>query len=205
MRIAPTAMIFAHQSSATGSVFQMAKEAAWITHGHASGFLSAGAFAVILHSLLVDESILDGVSRARSLLEHESDSSECIAAMDVAVRLAEYQPGNVAALTQIGEGWVGEEALGIALYCALTARDFAAGVRMAVNHGGDSDTTGSLTGQLLGALYGLKAIPAHWLGHLELRELISLVAQDLIECHLWNLDDDGNSDLESIWDRYPGG
>jgi ADP-ribosylglycohydrolase len=183
----------------------MAKEAAWITHGHASGFLSAGAFAVILHSLLVDESILDGVSRARSLLEHESDSSECIAAMDVAVRLAEYQPGNVAALTQIGEGWVGEEALGIALYCALTARDFAAGVRMAVNHGGDSDTTGSLTGQLLGALYGLKAIPAHWLGHLELRELISLVAQDLIECHLWNLDDDGNSDLESIWDRYPGG
>jgi len=204
MRIAPIAMIFANQPDATERVFQLAKEAAWITHGHPSGYLSAGAFAAILHTLLLDGAILDGVSRARSLLEHEHGSSECLAAMDAAMQLAENRPGSIAVLPQIGEGWVAEEALGVALYCALTAGDFAAGVRMAANHGGDSDTTGSLTGQLLGALYGVNAIPAHWLAQLELRELISVLAQDLIECHHWNLDD-GASDLKSVLAKYPGG
>jgi hypothetical protein len=182
-----------------------AKEVSWMTHGHPSGFLSAGAFAAILHSLLVDRTVLDGVTRARSLLEREDDSSETVAAIDLAIRLAGDQLRPVDALPEIGGGWVGEEALGVALYCALTTGDFAAAVRMAVNHGGDSDTTGSLTGQLLGAIHGIDAIPAHWLAQLELRDLLTLVADDLIACHGWNLDENKTSELDSIWERYPGG
>ena len=35
-----------------------------------------------------------------------------------------------------------EEALAIAVFCALAAPDFESGVLTAVNHGGDSDSTG---------------------------------------------------------------
>ena len=82
----------------------------------------------------------------------------------------------------MGEGWVGEEALAIGLYCALDAgNDFVRGVRLAVNHGGDSDSTGSITGNILGALLGEKAIPSAWLARLEVCEVIRKVGEELFE------------------------
>jgi ADP-ribosyl-[dinitrogen reductase] hydrolase len=68
------------------------------------------------------------------------------------------------AIAELGEGWVAEEALAISVYCALVARDFRQGVVMAVNHDGDSDSTGAITGNLLGALHGVDAIPARMAG-----------------------------------------
>ncbi len=52
-------------------------------------------------------------------------------------------------------------------------------MRLAVDHGGDSDSTGSLAGQVLGALLGAGALPARWLDALELREVVEQVARDL--------------------------
>ncbi|MFN8027118.1 MAG: ADP-ribosylglycohydrolase family protein [Acidimicrobiia bacterium] len=51
----------------------------------------------------------------------------------------------------LGAGWVAEEALAIGVYCALVATDLRAGLLLAVNHSGDSDSTGSIAGNLLGA------------------------------------------------------
>jgi len=53
--------------------------------------------------------------------------------------------------------------IAISIYCALVASDFRQGVILAVNHDGDSDSTGSITGNLLGTMNGLKAIPGEWL------------------------------------------
>jgi len=91
---------------------------------------------------------------------------------------------------------VGEEALAIAVYCALSApTDFVAGVRLAVNHDGDSDTTGAIAGNILGALLGEDAIPGEWLAKLELRREIAVLAEDLL-----NVDK-----ADASWaERYPG-
>ena len=75
-------------------------------------------------------------------------------------------------LAALGAGWIAEEALAIGLYCALVADDFEHGVRLAITHSGDSDSTGSITGQILGARYGAGVIPQRWLDRLELREVI---------------------------------
>jgi len=81
---------------------------------------------------------------------------------------------------RLGGGWVGDEALAIGLYCSVAAKgDLAAGLRLAVNHSGDSDSTGSITGNILGALLGKEAIPAAWLARVELRELIEKMATEL--------------------------
>ncbi|MNV95092.1 ADP-ribosylglycohydrolase [compost metagenome] len=50
---------------------------------------------------------------------------------------------------------------------------------MAVNHSGDSSSTGLVAGHLLGAQHGAAAIPGRWLEHLELRQVIAQVAEDI--------------------------
>jgi ADP-ribosylglycohydrolase len=87
-------------------------------------------------------------------------------------------------IERLGGGWVGEEALAIALFCALTAGgsdtgSVAAALWRACAHAGDSDSTGSLTGNLLGAMLGVEALPRAWLEDLELRDVIESVALDL--------------------------
>jgi len=80
----------------------------------------------------------------------------------------------------LGGGWVGEEALGISLYCCLKAKDdFLKALHLAVNHSGDSDSTGSITGNILGAMYGESALPITWLQHLELSGVIWQMGEDL--------------------------
>jgi len=104
-----------------------------------------------------------------------------------------------AAIAQLGEGWVAEEALAISVYCALRARNFKDGVILAVNHDGDSDSTGSITGNLLGTMHGSKAIPREWLAQLELRDVIAELAEDLYAFPDWDIEFEGQ-----IWRKYPG-
>ncbi len=77
--------------------------------------------------------------------------------------------------------------MAISVYCTLVAKNFRDGVILAVNHDGDSDSTGAITGNLLGAMHGIKAIPAPWLEQLELRELITEIAEDLYGFPDWGL------------------
>ena len=49
----------------------------------------------------------------------------------------------------------------------------------AVNHGGDSDSTGAVTGNILGASLGTEGIPQKFVENLELRDVILEVADDL--------------------------
>ena len=203
MRVAPVACtLIGGRAQDAQRIFTLGKESAWITHGHPSGFLSAAAFAVILHAVLGGHSLDTGIHRARALLLQEPDSEETLTAMALALDCVSRQLDPEAAIPLMGGGWVGEEALGIALYCALITRDFATGVRMAVNHDGDSDTTGSLVGQLLGAMHGESAIPEHWLRDLEGREVISRIADDLHDFPQWSLADD--SEAQQAGERYPG-
>jgi ADP-ribosylglycohydrolase len=80
--------------------------------------------------------------------------------------------------------------------CFLNAQDdFAHGVLLAVNHSGDSDSTGAITGNLLGLMLGIHAIPAKWLDGLELRAQIEAVASDLYT---------GFDESDAWSNRFPG-
>jgi len=94
----------------------------------------------------------------------------------------------------LGEGWVGEEALAIAIYCALKHEgDFAQGVLLAVNHSGDTDSTGAIIGNILACLLGKAAVPQHWCKRVELAAEIETLAADLLT---------GFSDDEAWRQRY---
>lgn len=75
---------------------------------------------------------------------------------------------------------MGEEALAIAVYCALRyENDFSAGIIAAVNHRGDSDSTGAITGNILGALLGYESMDEQWKNDLELTDVLLEMADDL--------------------------
>jgi len=113
--------------------------------------------------------------------------------IDAALGLSLTAEDDVAVIGQLGEGWVGDEALAIALYCALKyENDFEKAIIASVNHSGDSDSTGAITGNILGAYLGLERIPKRFLEHLELRNIILEVADDLcrVQDNAYTVDSD---------------
>ena len=143
---------------------------------------------------------------AKPLLREERDHQETLRAIERAEDLAAGNVPSEKAIARLGKGWIAEEALAISLHCALAARDFRHGLILAVNHGGDSDSTGSITGNLLGTLYGVDAIPQQWLDPLELREVIAKIAEDLHDCFECPLSPFGSDPEQQkhLWRKYPG-
>ena len=89
----------------------------------------------------------------------------------------------------LGEGWTGEEAWAIALYCAVRHIDsMEEAIIAAVNHDGDSDSTGAVCGNIMGAISGYEAMKRKRLfcpqgrelePTLELSDIILTLADDL--------------------------
>mgnify|MGYP000212274172 CR=1 FL=1 len=85
------------------------------------------------------------------------------------------------AINLLGEGWVAEEAIAISIYCALRYRnDFRKTLCAAVNHDGDSDSTGAITGNILGAYLGIKGITSEWVEKIEMADILIQIADDLL-------------------------
>ncbi|MBP1643969.1 MAG: ADP-ribosylation/crystallin [Acidobacteria bacterium] len=105
----------------------------------------------------------------------------------------------------LGGGWVAEEALAIAVYAALChPADLRAALRLAANHSGDSDSTASICGHLLGAALGEAALPADWLAVLEGRDVIRQLADDLLDEGLDLRPGEGSRGYAAWFRRYPG-
>ncbi|WP_330331032.1 ADP-ribosylglycohydrolase family protein [Streptomyces sp. NBC_00536] len=164
-------------------VLQLAVECATQSHGHPTAYLSAGAFAVIVHGLTRGESLDAAVQRALGLLGSRAGGQPVTDALQratAAVTRGVPSPEIIESLAP-GDGEGGRDAdaaLAIAVYCALVAEDVRHGLRLAVNHGGDSSATGALCGALLGALHGETALPAPWLADLEGRATLLELADD---------------------------
>ncbi len=200
MRVAPHAFF--------PQPFELAAESAHLTHGHPTGYLVAGLFADILARLepsrcTLERAVVESLGQYGQL-EGMAESRECL---ELALSL--YRKGvspTPKGIALLGGGWTAEEALAIGLWCALMAESFEQGVSWAVNHGGDSDSTGLIAGNLLGIQLGVASIPERWLVALELRDVIDQVATDLdwVPRTYGGGCGEARSHDDEIWQRYPG-
>jgi ADP-ribosylglycohydrolase len=174
MRVAPAGL-----ARAVDDPFRLGCRLAALTHGHPTGHLAGGFLALAIRELVGGASFKAACAEALEELHRWPGSEECEAAVENALASAAKGSATPECVESLGQGWVAEEALAIAVYCTRVAPDFETGVCLAVNHGGDSDSTGAIAGNLLGAALGADAIPCRWLENLELREEIEHVAQEL--------------------------
>ncbi|GBC61197.1 ADP-ribosylglycohydrolase [Desulfonema ishimotonii] len=175
MRIAPVGYFLPPDQ-----VFDAACAIAAITHGHPTGYLTAGCLAQIISGVSHGATLPEAIRYAVQMLKTKSGHEETLAAIQAALRALKTAPVSPETVETLGAGWIAEEALAIGLYSALASGgDFGKGLRLAVNHSGDSDSTGAITGNLLGAVLGLEAIPEKYLTGLELLDTIEELAEDL--------------------------
>ncbi|MFB7287293.1 ADP-ribosylglycohydrolase family protein [Actinacidiphila glaucinigra] len=159
-------------------VFQLAAECAAQTHGHPTGVLAAGAFAVIVHGLARGEALDGAVQHALALIAARPGHEETSAALQAALGAVRQGLPGAERVESLGAGRTAEEALAVGVYCALVAEDVRHGLLLAVNHSGDSDSTGSICGNLLGVQHGETALPPAWIAELEGRGTILELADD---------------------------
>jgi ADP-ribosylglycohydrolase len=185
--------------------FSIGAELGALTHGHPSGYLGSGYLSALVAALREGAWLDRAIEIAEMASASWDGADEIHAAVGAALALAERSDEPTPELIEsLGAGWVSEEALAIALYCTLVARDFEHGVLLAVNHSGDSDSTGAITGNLLGTLLGARAIPERWLSGLELRDVIEQIGADIDRHHEPFESEDPWSATSPDWDRYPG-
>jgi ADP-ribosylglycohydrolase len=189
------------------SVYKLSLDAASLTHGHPSARQSSGAFSLLIHSLVQGSSLAEAAQAALArVLADDEAAPELRERLGAAVRLA-GEAGHTGAASvlspedlvrELGEGWVAEEALAVGLYAVLATaapvhgdstegvgapdlvQHFKAAIAVAINHSGDSDSTGSIAGNILGAYYGTDCLPADWLESLEAPEVIRGMAGQLV-------------------------
>ncbi|MDN5933360.1 MAG: ADP-ribosylglycohydrolase family protein [Pseudonocardia sp.] len=161
MRSAP----FGLASTTPEAAATAAIEGSALTHGHPTAGVAAAGLAVLIHPLRHGTALVASVRRTVAHLPPLDGPEETT---DAVLRAA-------AGEDELGEGWVAEEALAMSVRYALAhpgPDELGAALLLAVNHSGDSDSTGAITGNILGALHGEQAIPAAWARAVEGRDTI---------------------------------
>jgi len=205
MRVAPIGVYFGGKRITIEDVDMIAAESAAVTHGHDLGYIPAAALVHIIHLVSHDKDITlldavnDMISAMQELFANAKHIIEFTDLMEKAVALSKSDVSDIDAIHMLGEGWVAEETLAIAIYCALKYQnDFKKAIVAAVNHKGDSDSTGAVAGNILGAYLGLSAIPQEYLDNLELRDVILEIADDLYnDCKI----SEYSSYRDEIWEE----
>lgn len=193
MRVAPVGLY--HKGVQTPEQLEQigweAANAAALTHGHPLGYIPAAALGMMVNRAAFGgcpygDGLYGILREANERLRHMFGDEPEVAAMEALLEQAVAFSRNHASDTEniplLGEGWVAEEALAIAVYCCLRhPDDLDAALLAAVNHSGDSDSTGAIAGNLLGAWLGAEAIHPRWLDNLELLDVLEETALDLCD------------------------
>lgn len=190
MRVAPVGLFY--RSISIDRIDRIAADIAAITHSHPLGYIPAAMLAHIVNrcvygDLTDDCDLLSIVKEAlvamKELYPDEPYVEDLISLISRAVSCAKNNKTDEENTSDLGQGWVAEEALAIAIYCSFKyENDFTKAMIAAVNHDGDSDSTGAITGNILGSLIGYSAIPDEWKTGLELKDVIIDIATDIARC-----------------------
>ena len=180
MRIAPVGLVYKHDREIA---FREAVYISALTHGHPSGYLSGGFLASVIADLANRFTLDAAINNAKQILKSWESHSEVLRVIDLALVIHENFKNKDLTnkeIEKIGSGWTAEEALAISLLCALHNQDdFEKGVLLAVNHSGDSDSTGAITGNILGLMLGSESIPNKWKEKLLYHDIVEEIGLDL--------------------------
>lgn len=187
MRVAPIGLFF-NKGYSLHEIGKYGAMAGAITHGHPLGIIPCYVLTIIINKLTyttlnIEEAVNDAINEFKTNFNifNKQDSEYFITLMKKAINLAHKKfISDENAIKELGEGWVAEEALAIAIYSSIKySNNFEKAIICSVNHRGDSDSTGAITGNIIGTYLGFDKIPNHFIDNLELSDVIQEIAEDL--------------------------
>ena len=185
MRVAPVGLYFDKGIKSGAELDMIGAEVAAITHGHELGYIPAATLTHIIRLLAhndisIAKAVGSAIKTTADMFKDAKEINYYLKLMNKAVELSCEDIPDLEAIHMLGQGWVAEEALAIAVYCALKyPDDIDKALITAVNHKGDSDSTGAIAGNIVGAHVGLGGIPEKYKKNLELYDIIIEIADDL--------------------------
>lgn len=170
-RAIPIGLIFAGDSKAA---FDEAVKAAALSHSDPVGYYAAGGLAALISCLAYGLTLPKALERAEALLGKVHKTDPILSLLGAAEEQANNHPAgktgtwdHIDSIASLGSGENAEEALAIAVYCALAVDDPLDALIISANHSGKSNTTAAITGALEGVRFGKGFIPAYWADILE--------------------------------------
>lgn len=192
MRVAPVAlMVERHQ------VRSLALETSALTHGHPTGQLAAAAWAEMLADVASGIALQECAMAMADAYARIDDGVETATAIRAA--LDAPRDGKPETVESLGGGWTAEEALSIALYACLCARNFDHGLQVALLHSGDSDSTGAIAGNMLGLTEPVATLQHESSSTIECVDTITRMVLDYSRLK------HESSAAKRLFDFYPGG
>ena len=181
MRVAPIAVYCHARGIPCAEAARLAAEAAAITHGHPLGYIPAAMLVYMLGRIFegapLRGALADAMAAVPPLLGESEYTEAALRLLEKAVELADDEVDDLDAIRVLGEGWVAEETMAIAVYCCLKhPQSFEDTLVAAVNHSGDSDSTGAVAGNIIGAYLGKEKIAQKFLSHLEMKDTVEALA-----------------------------
>ena len=183
MRVAPVGLYM--RNSETAGKF--GAEASSLTHGHPLGIIPAYVFSTLIWYLSntkasIEDALKMSITQFKEKFNifNKKDTNNFLELIDKAIKMSKDNISDITAINELGEGWVAEEAFAIAIYsCLKYSNSFKETVICAVNHDGDSDSTGAIAGNIIGAFLGYDSIPDEYRNNIELKDIVLELADDL--------------------------
>ncbi len=200
MRVAPIGLFI---FDLDGTI-DISAQSAVITHGHPLAIIATAFLGGFIHEVAHDtaKSLTSQTQTALAATQkycadkfEQEDIDVFSNLIAKAIELSGNDQSDLDNIRALGEGWVADEAVAIGLYCCLRHPDnFIDAVIAAVNHDGDSDSTGIIAGNIMGARFGVNAIPEYYLKHIEHPDFLRDFAEDFATVAPDNLYDLPDSD-----------
>ncbi|MEP1448943.1 MAG: ADP-ribosylglycohydrolase family protein [Paraglaciecola sp.] len=195
----PIAMVYAAQPLSLHSLschqkalasFDLGFKVAQITHGHPIAKLTAATIATILffnlqrgpssntllYSMAMTKELI--ISNLANILRRGFDIQRSHIEHIIELLDNDYYNG-AKCVSAYGQGWFADEALAMALHCALYAETFEQLLVMGACHSGDSDSTCSLAASIFVSARGGEDMPDYLLEKLELKEVVKGITEKL--------------------------
>jgi ADP-ribosylglycohydrolase len=172
-------------------IFEIACESAAITNGDPAAYCASGAVALYTHFALgVSQDNADIVTQTQAVLSkyahkepYAAGVAACLRVIDIAARAGTcVKAEEIDALPAVCGFKNPFTALPVlaqvtsAVLQAPVASDVRRAMILAVNHCGDSDSVGAITGHILGARHGISAVPQDWVRCLPLADDVQEMA-----------------------------
>lgn len=177
MRILP--LLFYIHNKPIAERYELTKQVSAITHAHIRSVVAC--FYYLEYAL----HLLNGKDKFEAYYTLQKEFAGVLKQFQVSLQEINYfnrlLQSDISQLseTEIKSSGYVLHTLEASIWCLLTTNNYKDAVLKAVNLGGDTDTTGAVTGGLAGLLYGFEAIPSEWIQQLARHKDIETLAEKL--------------------------